>query len=377
MKKITVLGAGLVGKAMAVDLCRDYEVTSVDISEEILQEIKGRHPIKTRKADLSDKAQIQAAIADSDVVVGAAPGFMGFEVLKSVIEAGKNVVDISFFEEDPFDLDALAKEKGVTAVVDCGVAPGMSNIYAGYHNQRMKLDSYECFVGGLPIVRVHPYEYKAPFSPISVIDEYVRPARLVVDGNVVVREALSEVEPYECPQVGTLEAFNTDGLRSLIKTIPLPNMKEKTLRYPGHARDMSLLRDIGFFGEKEISLKGGKVSPLEMTAKLLFPKWKLEPGEEEFTFCAVTLGGERDGKRVKIGYTLFDRYHKATQTSSMARTTGYTCTSVARLVLDGHFTRKGICPPEYVGATDGCYEKVSYYMKEREIVYTEYEEMVG
>src|SRR5690606_33720977 len=125
------------------------------------------------QADLSDLSVLPQLVAEYDMVVGALPGFMGFEALRQVILAGKNVVDIAFFPEDPFRLDALAKEHGVTAIVDCGVAPGMSNLFAGYHAaQWAEMETFECYVGGLPRVRTWPFEYKAPFSPIDVIEEY-------------------------------------------------------------------------------------------------------------------------------------------------------------------------------------------------------------
>jgi len=217
---------------MAIDLKMDFEVTSADINKEALAVLQ-KQGIHTIEADLSKAETVRALIHDFDLVIGAVPGFMGFNTLKTLIEAGKNVVDISFFPEDAFELDMLAKEKGVVAVTDCGVAPGMCNIILGYHNARMKVEKYVCLVGGLPVVREWPYEYKAVFSPIDVIEEYIRPARYVENGYTIVREALSDPELINFENVGTVEAFNTDGLRSLIKTVNVPNMIEKTMRYPG------------------------------------------------------------------------------------------------------------------------------------------------
>ncbi|HSD64223.1 MAG TPA: saccharopine dehydrogenase C-terminal domain-containing protein, partial [Ignavibacteriaceae bacterium] len=311
MNKITVLGAGMVGSAIAEDLSKKYEVTVCDINEERLKELKSLIPVKIKKADISDKDQLVNTIRDSDLVVGAVPGFMGFECLKAIIESGKNVVDISFFDEDPFELDRLALENNVTAIVDCGVAPGLSNIILGYHSERMKVNSFECYVGGLPFERKPPYEYKAPFSPIDVIEEYTRPARIMVNGKVVTKEALSEPELINT-EAGTLEAFNTDGLRSLLKTMKIPDMKEKTLRYPGHIQLMRALRATGFFDKEEIDIKGKTIRPVDLTSKLLFPLWKLERNEPEFTILKIRINGE--GKEIE--YSLFDKYDEATKTSS-------------------------------------------------------------
>ena len=369
MKKVIVLGAGLVGKAMAIDLATNLDVTSVDINDEALKHMAS-FGIKTQKVDLSNTAALTAVIQPFDIVVGAVPGFMGLQNARTVIEAGKDMVDISFFPEDPFQLDELAKRKNVTIVTDCGVAPGMGNIILGYHNKRMQINTYECLVGGLPIVREWPYEYKAVFSPIDVIEEYIRPARYVQNNTMVIKEALSDPELIHFDGVGTLESWNSDGLRSLIKTMPnIPNMIEKTLRYPGCIEYLRVLRDTGFFSYDEIEVKGVKIRPIDVTAKLLFPKWKLNPGEEEFTVMRIRMIGEENGKAKTYQYNLLDRTDKPTDTLSMARTTGYTCTAAVHLVLEGKFSRKGICPPEYLGEEESHFNFVVSYLKDRGVTY--------
>ena len=369
MKKIVVLGAGLVGKAMAIDLAENFEVTSVDVNEQALADVQ-KHGVKTEKVDFSNLQLLSSTIQPFDLVVGAVPGFLGLQTARAVIEAGKNMVDISFFPEDPFQLDELAKKKNVTVVTDCGVAPGMGNIILGYHNKRMKINSYECLVGGLPLVREWPYEYKAVFSPIDVIEEYIRPARYVLNSAMVVKEALSDPELVHFDGVGTLESWNSDGLRSLIATMPnIPNMIEKTLRYPGCIEYLRVLRESGFFSYEEVDVKGVKVRPIDLTAKLLFPKWKLKPGEEEFTVMRIRMSGEENNKPKTYEYNLLDRTEKISGTLSMARTTGYTCTAAANLVLSGKFNRKGICPPEYLGEEESHFTFVVDYLKQRGVHY--------
>ena len=154
--KVVVLGAGMVGRAMAIDMAKDTDVLAADISASQLAILEAKG-IATVQMNLSDAARVKEVIADADLVIGAVPGYMGFETLKTVIEAGKNICDISFFDEDPFQLDALAKQNGVTAIMDVGVAPGMDNILLGYHKQRMQVDTFVCLVGGLPRERQWPY----------------------------------------------------------------------------------------------------------------------------------------------------------------------------------------------------------------------------
>lgn len=372
--KIVVLGAGRVGSAIARDLAAEgeFEVVAADLSQGALDRLAESSGIATRRTDLGDPAEVAAAVRPADLVVGAVPGSMGFATVKRVIECGKPIVDISFFEEDPLLLDDLARDKGVTAVVDCGIAPGCGNIILGYLETVLeRLHSFECLVGGLPVVRTWPYEYKAVFSPADVIEEYTRPARYVSHGRVVSMPALSEPELIDFPGVGTLEAFNTDGLRSLITTVKAPFMKERTLRYPGHIEKMRMLRETGFFRKEPVDLPGGRVSPLELTAKLLFHEWRLGEGEEDITVMRVTVEGEKEGRKVRHVFDLLDRYDAATGITSMARATGYTCTAGVRAVARGLYRRPGISPPEFLGREPGCYLFVMQELAKRGVVFRE------
>ncbi len=372
--KVTVLGCGMVGSAMAIDLAKDknLSVTVIDKNREALEKTAKKVDLNTKQADLSDLTGIPELISDADLIVGAVPGFMGFQTVKKTIETGKNVVDISFFPEDPFALDKLAKDKNVTAVVDCGVAPGSSNILVGHAVSQLEwVEEVIIYVGGLPVRRQWPYEYKAVFSPIDVIEEYTRPARFIEHGKMVTKTALTDAELIDFPQIGTLEAFNTDGLRTLMQTIKAPFLKEKTLRYPGHIEKMCMLRESGFFSQKPIDVNGTKITPLDFTTKLLFPLWKLKEGEEDITVMQVSVTGMTSGKKRTFTYYLFDRYHAETQTTSMAGTTGYTATVVARIVLSGRYAQKGIIPPEYLGRDEICFNMIREGLAQRDIIFHE------
>lgn len=371
--RVTVLGAGLVGGAIARDLARDGEfaVRSVDRDPAALERIAERTAVTCEEVDLGDAKGIASAVADADVVISAVPGSMGFETLRHVIEAGRPVVDIAFSPEDPFLLDELAKRHGVTAVVDCGIAPGLCNLTLGYLHTRLdSVESYVCYVGGLPRQRDWPFEYRACFSPADVLEEYTRPARLVEHGRTVVRPALSDPEPVDIPGVGTLEAFNTDGLRSLLRTMDIPFMKEKTLRYPGHAELMRVFRETGFLATEPVSVRGHPIAPRDLTSALIFEHWRLGEGEEDLTVMQVIVEGTESGRPVRYRFDMLDSFDRETGTTSMARTTGYTCAAVARLVIGGRFSRPGIYPPELVGQTEGCYEEVVRQLERRNIRWT-------
>jgi len=363
--KIAVLGAGMVGSAIALDLASGHFVTALDINEKNLAGLRRRNPrIETMNMDLKDYLSYSKDLLPFDLVVSAVPGFMGYKTLETLIRCGKNTVDISFFPEDVLQLQESAREKNVTVITDCGVAPGMSNFIIGHHNEEMVIDAIEIYVGGLPKVRKKPFQYKAPFSPADVIEEYTRPARMMENGFIVTKPALSEVEWIDFEEVGTLEAFNTDGLRSLLFTMPhIKNQKEKTLRYPGHVDIIISLKESGFFNEEPIDVGGINISPLKFTSQILFNEWKLGLGEEELTVMKVIIRGEEK----IVEWNLLDYYDPETKISSMARTTGYTCTAAVNLVAQGLFSEKGVFPPELVGKHKNCFEFVLNYLKERNV----------
>lgn len=372
MKRAIVLGAGMVGTTMARDLAEGggFEVTLADARDEGLAAAAASFEVQTVKADLSDAARLAEVVADADIVLGALSSVLGRGAMRSVIEAGKDYCDISFMEEDPRDLDGLAKERGVTVVYDCGVAPGMTNILSGWAAHNLApCERLDLYVGGVPVKRFAPYEYKAGFSPSDVIEEYTRPARLVQNGREVVKEALSEVELLDFEDVGTLEAFNTDGLRSLVDTLDVPEMSEKTMRWPGHADLMRAMRDTGLFDKTPIEVNGAMVRPLDLTSALLFPKWKFEPGEADLLVLRVVADGTEAGREVRHSWDMIDTLDPKTGERAMSRTTGFPATIMARLIADGAFARPGVHPPEVPGAVDGVLETMLRELEARGVRY--------
>jgi saccharopine dehydrogenase-like NADP-dependent oxidoreductase len=248
----------------------------------------------------------------------------------------------------------------------------MSNILVGHIHQLLdETHNILVYVGGLPEVREWPYEFKAGFSPIDVIEEYIRPARYVENGQLVVKSALSEPELIEFPEVGTLEAFNTDGLRTLATTISALNMKEKTLRYPGHIEKMAVLRETGFFNKNKIAVNGANISPIDLTAQLLFPKWKLNKKDKDLTVMRLIIEGKKEKKNLRYTYELLDHHDTITNTHSMARTTGYTATLVLRMIAQGLFSKKGISPPEFIGKQPECVQYMLRGLENRGVIYKE------
>jgi len=349
------------------------KVTMADIDEARAREAASHIPgAGWTTIDTADYQSLLGKIRGHDLTLGALPGDYGYAALKASVEAGVDMLDVSFSPEDPSQLDGAARERGVTVVPDCGVAPGLSNILVGYGASRLdEVEKAHVMVGGIPEEPVPPLGYTVTWSAEGLIDEYVRDVRIVEGGEVVEVPALSGVEEIEFPGVGTLEAFYTDGLRTLAKSLPgVEEMWEKTLRYPGHVEKVRLLRDLGFFSDDPVTVKGKPVSPRLATARLLERSlWMPEVGD--LLAMQITVKGKAAGEERGYVFRVLDRYDHEGKVSAMARTTGYTAAIVAGMLAEGKIGEKGVIPPERLGMDQGFTEALLSELKKRDIVIEE------
>lgn len=357
--QVVVLGGGLVGGFIAKQGARDPEwhVTLVDRSRDVLDTLQREVVLSTNQADLTDKDVVQKCIEEADLVIVALPGHIGYKALEWVLDAGKLAIDISFYPEDPQTLQDVAEARQTTAVVDCGVMPGLGGIIAAQLASRLDTaEGLKIMVGGIPADRdsAGPFEYKAPFSPADVIEEYTRPARMRFRGQTITVPPMSDVERFTVEGIGDLEAFNTDGLRTLLTSLDIPNMVEKTIRYSWHATRVEFLRALGFFDTNPLRVKGMMVRPLDVAAAVLTKSWRVTEGYQELTFMTVEVEGVKDGRRIRHRCELLDRTEED-GTLSMARTTGYPALLAARALLQGKLNGPGIIPAERIGLDEALF----------------------
>ncbi len=393
MAKVLVLGSGLMGPAIAGDLLRfgiAEEVVLTDLDPKRVEEGVGRAKrvagaggkkiagkIEGKVLDLGDRKALVREMGAADVVAGAYPVAAVRAVTEASIEAGTSLCDLtgSAVGFDVFDYEKAAAKAGVTILPGCGVAPGMTNILAGQGAAR--LDEPEegvLYVGGLPAHPLPPLEYRIVFSMDTVIDEYVAPCLIVRGGKIVELPALAENEELTFPEpVGKCEAFYTYGLGTLSQTgvgLGYKELGEKTVRYPGHRDKVAFLRDCGLFSLEPIVVDGVKVVPRRLTAEALTPI--LQRGDAaDITVLRAIVKGKKAGKKTGWVFEMIDRYDPETKVTSMARTTGYTCSIIAGMLLAGHISRRGIAPLERVFADAGLFAELKSEMARRGMVLEE------
>ncbi len=350
--KAVVLGAGSIGGVIARDFAwgmPSWEVVSADLdiarAKWVVSRYRGEN-LSPARLDVGRREELASFVRGFDLVIGALPGSEGFAAARACVDAGRDLVDVSFSPEDPFLLKEEAARKGVMIVPDCGVAPGLSNILVGHAVSQLDVvESVHVMVGGLPVKPVPPLGYVITWSVEGLIDEYTRKARIIEDGVNKEVDALTGVERIDFPGVGPLDAFYTDGARTLFRTVgPVKSMWEKTLRYPGHVDAVKMMRDIGLFDSAPLDLEGVNVAPRQVAARLLESLLRV-PGAEDLVAMKVIVEGVKSGKGVRLAYSLLDYYDRSTGTTAMARTTAYTASVVAQLVAGGFITGEGSGDP--------------------------------
>lgn len=344
--RILVLGAGRVGSLIARELSKLFEVTAVDLDKRKLEAL--RREVTVLPMDVSNEDRLVEVVRNYELVVNALPGSLGLRVLSACIRGRRDLVDVSFMPEDPLTMKDLVFNAGITVVVDAGFAPGLSNMMVGRALADFGyLDSVEINVGGLPKTPKPPLYHMVLFSIRDLIDEYLRPARMIREGRLVYSDPLSIIESVNIMGF-KLERFPTDGLRTMLNTIRSYSMVEYTLRWPGHLERMRVLKELGFFSEDN----------LERTIQIIAPHMTYE-GEDMSLMEVIVKSGNKE-----VRYLLYDE--AVGGDTSMARVTGYTATYIVHLLIKGK-VEKGLIPPEHLGTRQDTFNYVIENLKSRGI----------
>jgi saccharopine dehydrogenase-like NADP-dependent oxidoreductase len=280
-----------------------------------------------------------------------------------------DLVDVSYMPEDVMTLHKAALKAKISILPDCGMSPGLGNVLVGHAASKLDhVESVHMLNGGLPEKPIPPLGYIITWSVSDLIDMYSRKVHIVKNGKVIDVDPMTGLEEIDFPGVGKLEAFYTDGLRTLLYTMKdAKDMWEKSLRYPGHTEKIKLLKDLGFFDEKQLQIAKLTVSPREVTAKLLESKLKRKD-VPDIVAMLIEVGGTENGTRVVYTYHVLDRYDEKLQVTAMGRTTAYTTSVVAQLLAKKAIAEKGVVPPEKLGMSEELYNKFMSMMKKRKVL---------
>lgn len=376
--RVLVVGCGNIGSVAAKDLATNMNSVEVVVADNNETRAKaaaediGTDNVSCIRLNAENHQELRDTLKDFTLIMGFLPGNLGYRLAQTCAEAGKNLVDVSYMAENPMILNEKAAKASVAIVPDCGLAPGISNLLVGHAVTLLsEIRTVHIMVGGLPERPLPPLGYTVTWSPESLIDEYMRKAGIVRKGRNIEVEALSGLEQVEFPGIGKLEAFYTDGLRTLLHTIDnADEMWEKTLRYPGHAEKIKVLRDLGFFDETQIDVAGKHVSPRKLTAALLQRKLQ-RPDIKDVVALRVEVSGIEKGKQTTYRYDLLDFYDEEKKITAMARTTAYPASIIARLMLKKAVKDIGVVPTERIGMHGELFDMFISELEKRHIKITE------
>jgi lysine 6-dehydrogenase len=365
--RMLVLGAGLQGSACAYDLLQNEEVTEVRLADlnikhlpEFLAPYSGKRLIPT-PLDVRDREAVVALMRECDAAMSAIPYYFNLDLARDAAEAGVHFCDLGGNTDIVFEqkkLDETARAKGITIIPDCGLAPGMVNILAQRGiDQLDAVDAVRIFVGGLPQNPEPPLNYQIVYSLEGVLDYYTTLSWVVRDGKREQVKALSEIEPvkFDAP-VGELEAFHTAGGLSTMAFRyegKIPTMEYKTLRYPGHAKIMEAIRELGLLELEPIDVKGVRVAPRDVAVAAMGPRLT-KPAGKDLVALRVLVSGTKSGKPKTIDFELVDKYDEKHGISAMMRTTGYS------LSITGQMQARGEVKPAGVHTPDECIPAEKY-----------------
>ncbi len=350
--RMLVLGAGLQGSACAYDLLAhtDYDVVIADINVDsvapFLQPYVGGR-LTLQQVDANDRASVRRVMEGVTATMSAFPYYFNLGMAVAAIDAGSHFCDLGGNTEIVVQQKALAdraREKGVSVVPDCGLAPGMVNILAQHGISRLdRVDAVRIKVGGLPQKPEPPLNYQLVYSLEGALDYYTTLSWVLRDGKPTQVKALSEIEELEFPGVGTLEAFHTaGGLSTMAQSYEgkVPTMEYKTLRFPGHAKLMEAIRDLGLLDLEPVDVKGAHVVPRDVFISIVGPRlrkdYRVSP---DMVALRVEAEGEKDGRPALFRWDLLDRFDAATGITAMMRTTGFS------LAITGAFQAQGKIEP--------------------------------
>lgn len=354
--RILVIGSGLMGPAAAYNAMVDdavEKVTVCDLSEdqlsacrETLRGMPGADKVDYRRLDMNDRAESIAVMKDHGAGVAALPRVASMIAMPLALEACMPYVDLTRVPDEALEewKTSYADSRGFV-ILGCGLEPGLTEIMARHLAERLdRTDELHIQCGGIPESPSPPLGYKIVFGGRRLpLREST--ARAVVDGRLVDVPRYSESEPAVFEGVGECEAWHEGFMPWLLEVEALKGLRsgtQKTVRWPGYADKVTVLRELGLLSEEPLDVDGVSVIPKHVVDAVLYPSVKMSPEDRDITAYRVTVIGEKDGRPATRTAEMIDRYDEATGFTSMARTTAFTAAIAARMAARGDLPRPGV-----------------------------------
>jgi lysine 6-dehydrogenase len=352
--KFLILGSGLMGKAACHFLCRQDNVEKVilgdqDHSRAAYEALHlGNHLVEPAEFNADDENRIAELMGNSTVAIGATSYDHNLRYSRIAIETGCNFIDLGGnhdMVDNQFELHDKAKQKGVTIIPDCGLAPGLTNIISSKVISGFdEVDTLEIRVGGVPVNPKPPLNYFLLFSSRGLINEYVEKSRIIDGGEIKEVDSLAGLESLEFKKpFGKMEAFYTSGGTStLTKTFKgkIRNLNYKTIRYPGHCELIKFLADLGFTSYEPETINGVSIAPRYVLESVLSKT--LQGDGKDASLVRVTSKGKSGEKVTDKTYEIIDYYDEKNSLTSMMRMTSYPAATIAYLIAKGDIKQKGV-----------------------------------
>jgi lysine 6-dehydrogenase len=365
-----VLGAGAMGRAVALDLASADDTEAVVLADSDGDAVRaakafvGSSKVSTARVDVMDARGVIQAMEGVDVTISCVPYRFNFDLSKAAIEAGTHMCDLGGNNDvvrKQLCLDAKARKAEVTIIPDCGLAPGLATVLAADALRRMdRVDELHLRVGGLPVDPEPPLDYMLLFNPAGLVNEYKERPVVIRGGRILTVEPLDDLEEIEFPEpYGRLEAFNTSGGTSTLPQTLLGKVKEldyKTIRYPGHRDKVLCMMQLGLFDEEPVSVGDARVTPRDLTERLLGERLPREG--DDVVLLRVRAEGEVEGRERTLTYTIIDHRDEVRGLTAMQRTTAFPAAIVARMVATGEIDDRGVVPQEQVVPTVRFFEEL-------------------
>jgi len=359
--KYLILGCGLQGRVIAYDILKfdpGSFVTIADIDDNnlaIAKDLIKDTGLSVEKIDVFNISETAGIMADADVIVNSLPHnwdtTKAFYDSLTKVKGKKAILTDYWLWEKHYEFDEILKKADSLVIPGLGIEPGFGNICGGQLAYEFdELFEFYIYVGGIPAERGRaPMDYMILFNVEALLDMCLTPPVVIRDGNLAVEKPLSVSEKFLIPGYGEMEAFITDGLFSLCKTLREKGVKnacEYTLRHPGFCKSLEVFKDAGFFSKEPVVIDGASVRPLDVSEAVLSKLMVKDPDIPDITYLYAVGKGRKDGKYTQKSYELIAKSDDSAGITSMEIATAYPSSIAAIIAAHDNGGARGVVEPE-------------------------------